>query len=120
MLFNKIATYVLPIGDIVHSTKMTDTLYQVTLDCLRDSFEPMQLSSPDAAKIYRGDGFQVQFSNPRDALKQTLLLKLALHSCAVSPKPILTTLSLAFGDYTKLDENRIHLQDLFLSALVGA
>lgn len=91
-------------GDIVHSTKMTDTLYQATLDSLRDSFERMQLGSPDAAQIYRGDGFQVQFTKPRDALKHTLLLKLSLHSCALSSKPILTTLSLAFGDYSKLDE----------------
>ncbi len=90
-------------GDIVHSTKMTDTLYQATLDSLRDSFERMQLSSPHAAEIYRGDGFQVQFTNPSDALKHTLLLKLSLHSCTLSSKPILTTLSLAFGEYTKLD-----------------
>ena len=82
---------------------MTDTLYQATLDSLHDSFARMQLSSPCAAEIYRGDGFQVQFTDLSDALKQTLLLKLALHSCTLSSKPILTTLSLAFGEYSKLD-----------------
>lgn len=84
-------------GDIVNSTKMSSDTYNKVISTLNTLFENANAQFNAVGEIYRGDGFQVQYPDPFDAIKSTLLLKLALHSAHFSDKPIQCTLSLAFG-----------------------
>ncbi len=89
-------------GDIVNSTQMSNAQYQATLTELKQLIDDIQNTGYAAGEVYRGDAFQIQFSDPVVALKESLLLKIALQSSAVSDKPIHCTLSLAYGNADKI------------------
>lgn len=89
-------------GDIVSSTKMSPTTYSQMLVFLQSLLNNAEESCQAQGEIYRGDGFQLHYPNPGCAIKNTLLIKLALHLSALSDKPILSTLSLAFGEHDRL------------------
>lgn len=91
-------------GDIVNSTKMSKQTYADVIKSLKGFLQDAHENYGAVGEIYRGDEFQIQYPNPIDALKSTLLIKLALHLSAYSTKPIQCTLSLAYGDYETYDE----------------
>ena len=91
-------------GDIVNSTKMSKQVYADVIKSLKGFLQDVNTNYAAAGEIYRGDEFQIQYPIPADALKSTLLIKLALHLSEHSTKPILCTLSLAYGDYDTYDE----------------
>lgn len=84
-------------GDIVNSTKMSKDTYSSVIKRLNALLQDVNDQFNANGEIYRGDEFQIQYPNPVDALKSTLLLKLALHLATFSEKPIQCTLSLAYG-----------------------
>ncbi len=84
-------------GDLVHSMKMDPTTYHDTLVCLKRLLKSAQLQCHAVGEIYRGDGFQIEYPHPVQALESALAIKLALHAAEFSKKPVQCTLSLAFG-----------------------
>lgn len=84
-------------GDLVHSTKMSNETYSNVIDSLKGFLDEANVKFNAIGEIYRGDEFQIQYPEPIYALKNTLLIKLALHLSKFSPKPIQCTLSLAYG-----------------------
>ncbi|MDC2887723.1 MarR family transcriptional regulator [Psychrosphaera algicola] len=86
-------------GDIVNSTKMSKETYSEVIKQLTSLLQDVNVQFNAVGEIYRGDEFQIQYPNPLDALKSTLLIKLALHLATFSEKPIQCTLSLAYGEY---------------------
>lgn len=91
-------------GDLVRSTKMSNDIYAGAISSLKRSFKEAKSKHQASGEIYRGDGFQVQFPDPIYALEYTLTIKLALQSAKFSDKPVLCTMSLAYGSYDFLDE----------------
>ncbi|MDO6427916.1 hypothetical protein Q4489_12880 [Thalassotalea sp. 1_MG-2023] len=86
-------------GDLVNSSKMSTTTYSQVVDHLNDLLQDSQKKYQASGEIYRGDEFQIHYPEPIDALKSTLLIKLALHIAQYVDKPIQCTLSLAYGSY---------------------
>lgn len=90
-------------GDIVRSTKMTESQYQKVIQLLREQISILKDTGGAQGQQYRGDEFQVQFSRPEEALKQTILLKLQLVISPVLHEPVSCTLSLAYGKHSVMD-----------------
>ena len=91
-------------GDIVNSTKMSNETYSEVIHSLKGFLREVKQKYQAIGEVYRGDEFQIQYPDPIDALKSTLLIKLALHLSKFSPKPIQCTLSLAYGRYEIYDK----------------
>jgi len=91
-------------GDIVNSTKMSNETYSEVIHNLKGFLREVKQKYHAIGEVYRGDEFQIQYPDPIDALKSTLLIKLALHLAKFSPKPIQCTLSLAYGRYDIYDK----------------
>lgn len=91
-------------GDIVNSTKMSNETYSEVIHSLKGFLREVKQKYQAIGEVYRGDEFQIQYPDPIDALKSTLLIKLALHLSKFSPKPIQCTLSLAYGRYDIYDK----------------
>tara|TARA_R110000737_G_scaffold61057_2_gene88006 strand:- start:7393 stop:8031 length:639 start_codon:yes stop_codon:yes gene_type:complete len=91
-------------GDLVNSTKMSNVTYAEVINSLKGLLQEVNEKYQAIGEIYRGDEFQIQYPDPINALKSTLLIKLALHLSKFSPKPIQCTLSLAYGAYDIYDK----------------
>lgn len=91
-------------GDIVNSTKMSNQLYQATLEKLKDLLQQVNTQLQASGDIYRGDEFQIQYPDPLSAIKSALSIKLSLYLSSTTQRPIQSTLSLAYGDYEILAE----------------
>ncbi|OHU88464.1 MULTISPECIES: hypothetical protein [Pseudoalteromonas] len=87
-------------GDLVNSSKMKPNTYTEAISILKSIMRLADERYGAKGEIYRGDEFQIQFPNPSHAIGCTLLLKLALHCAPQTDKPILSTLSLAYGEQT--------------------
>ena len=91
-------------GDLVNSTKMSEEVYSGVINNLKALLVEANKKYQATGEVYRGDEFQIQYPNPIDAFKSTLLIKLALHLSTYSSKPIQCTLSLAYGSYAFYDK----------------
>ena len=91
-------------GDIVNSTKMSTQTYSNVIQSLKAIINQIHEKYGAVGEIYRGDEFQIQFPNPLHAIECTLLIKLSLHAAKFSNKPIQSTLSLAYGNYSQLND----------------
>lgn len=91
-------------GDLVNSTKMSEEVYAGVINSLKALLVEANEKYQATGEVYRGDEFQIQYPDPIDALKSTLLIKLALHLSTYSSKPIQCTLSLAYGSYAFYDK----------------
>ena len=89
-------------GDLVSSTKMTNETYTNAIDSIKSHLKTANEKYHAIGEVYRGDEFQIQYPDPIQALKSTLLIKLALHLASFS-KPIQCTLSLAYGRHNIYD-----------------
>ncbi|WP_286235418.1 hypothetical protein [Thalassotalea sediminis] len=85
-------------GDIVNSTKMPQQQYKNVIQSLQALLKQTEAQYQACGEIYRGDEFQIQYPNPFDAIKSSLLIKLALIS-EDTKVPVQCTLSLAYGHY---------------------
>mgnify|MGYP003666302999 CR=1 FL=1 len=90
-------------GDLVSSTKMTNETYTNAIDSIKSHLKTANEKYHAIGEVYRGDEFQIQYPDPIQALKSTLLIKLALHLASFSTKPIQCTLSLAYGRHNIYD-----------------
>ncbi|BFM08708.1 hypothetical protein [Halioxenophilus aromaticivorans] len=91
-------------ADLVHSTKLPKGVYKDTLALLSALLKAEQKRCGADSEIYRGDGFQVRYTNPLQALESTLAIKLGLHAAECAAKPILCTMALAFGEDDACDD----------------
>lgn len=91
-------------GDLVRSTKMSEQEYLDAISGLKQLMLEAKSKHQAAGDIYRGDGFQIQFPEPQFALEYALIIKLALQGASISQKPVMCTLSLAYGRYQTLSE----------------
>lgn len=91
-------------GDLVNSTKMSAAAYSSVIDELERLIQAAHADYNANGEIYRGDGFQIQFPNPLNAITTTILIKLALHLSDASTKPVQCTLSLAYGEHDIYDK----------------
>jgi predicted DNA-binding protein YlxM (UPF0122 family) len=90
-------------GDLVNSTKMSQEQYTKVLNNLKGLLKQTAAKYNANGEIYRGDEFQIHYPDPAQAIKSTLLIKLALYLSSVTPKPLHCTLSLAFGHFDTFD-----------------
>ncbi|GAB3002856.1 hypothetical protein [Psychrosphaera aestuarii] len=81
-------------GDVVHSSKMSSRQYSQTIETLKKLILAEYKKSNARGDIYRGDEFQLHYSQPKCALTSALRFKLNI-PC---------TLSLAFGPYDSFNE----------------
>ena len=91
-------------GDLVNSTKMTDEVYSDVITNLKGLLKTAHQKYQAIGEIYRGDEFQIQFPDPIHAIECTLLIKLSLQISKFSKKPLQSTLSLAYGSHSILDD----------------
>lgn len=87
-------------ADIVHSTQMGSKIYSDAVANLQTLISQAEHRYQGAGDIFRGDEFQIQYTSPELALKSALLIKLAL---MFSSPTIQCTMSLAYGNYDRLD-----------------
>lgn len=85
-------------GDIVNSTQLSSDEYANTIAYLNELMKNSEQKYKAKGNIYRGDEFQIQYPDPISALTSSLLIKLGLHNSPHTSKPILCTLSLAYGE----------------------
>lgn len=91
-------------GDLAHSTKMPTHIYTQTIELLQLQLTKVNDVYGANGEVYRGDAFQIQYPTLTNALKSTLLIKLALYTADFSDLPIAITLSLAYGEYDIYDK----------------
>lgn len=84
-------------GDIVSSTKMPATEYQLVINRLQRLIDQADEHFSASGQIFRGDAFQLHYTDIAQALKSTLLIKLGLYITEQVPSPVQCTLSLAYG-----------------------
>ncbi|MFC4699451.1 hypothetical protein ACFO4O_04680 [Glaciecola siphonariae] len=89
-------------SDLVHSTKMSEQTYKQAMDALRTELQRHNDAFNARFDIFRGDAFQVAYSNPIYAFKASLLTRLRLMHC-VSKHPIKLTQALVFGHQDKIE-----------------
>lgn len=84
-------------GDIVNSTKMPATEYQLVISRLQTLINQANDNYSASGQIFRGDAFQLHYTDAQQALKSTLLIKLGLYITEAASTPVTCTLSLAYG-----------------------
>lgn len=89
-------------ADVVHSTKLDDLQYQAMIRTLKLLLGTVATQTDVYSDIYRGDGFQAVFTNPKDAVRLSLVIKLGLLT-QIPDLSVSLTQSLAVGDYTSLN-----------------
>ncbi|CAM4092292.1 hypothetical protein [Pseudoalteromonas byunsanensis] len=85
-------------GDLVNSSKMLNEIHTDAITTIQGLLQSINEQHGATGEIYRGDEFQIQFPNAIHAITCTILIKLALHFKTRSDKPVLCTLSLAYGE----------------------
>ncbi|MBU3022916.1 hypothetical protein [Aestuariibacter sp. A3R04] len=67
-------------GDLVQSTKLEATAYQAIIDAMEAYFQTLHQHHGVDYEIYRGDGFQLVFTQPEAAITVMIQTKLFLNS----------------------------------------
>lgn len=84
-------------GDLVDSTRLTTEHYEQTISGLRELFKQISSQTGCEYELYRGDGFQLVFAEPRKAIAQLFTIRLYLNS-QLNSIAVNCTLSLAYGE----------------------
>lgn len=88
-------------ADLVNSTKLDKQAYLNVIDYLKSLLSPLLDDEKISFEIFRGDSFQVVFTDPVNAMRISLMIKLALLAGAHA-QSIKVTQSLAIGTYDHL------------------
>ena len=89
-------------ADLVDSTHMSSSTYHNVIQQLNSYLSLIASEHKGTGELYRGDAFQIQFTDPFAAIKTTLLIKLGLYTAEYTDQPVLCTMSLAYGQATDL------------------
>lgn len=90
-------------SDLVHSTKMSPSIYSGVIDALKYQLTNAQATCGARFDIFRGDAFQVVYTAPKFAVRAGLLTRLKLLHC-IEGSPIGVTQAIAFGHQIKIDD----------------
>ncbi|MBU2976908.1 hypothetical protein [Alteromonas sp. C1M14] len=91
-------------GDLVNSTKLSTEQYQYTISTLTGYLETIGTTTLCDFALYRGDGYQIVFTDPTYAAAHLLQLKLFLNS-QLDGLQVDCTQSLAYGEGTHTKGN---------------
>ncbi|MEG3768187.1 hypothetical protein [Alteromonas sp. 14N.309.X.WAT.G.H12] len=86
-------------GDLVNSTKLSAEDYKYTISAFSDYLSTISGKTPCDFALYRGDGYQIVFTDPQYAVAHLLQIKLFLNS-QLNDLQVDCTQSLAYGDGT--------------------
>ncbi len=90
--------------DIVHSTKLEAKAYACVMKTLQQLLKSHEVRYQCQSEIFRGDSFQVLYTDINDAMTSTLSLRLYLQSGIDCPS-IKLTQSLAIGSVEQTSKN---------------
>jgi len=106
--------YAVLTSDIVHSTKLEAKTYALVMKTLQKLLKSHEVRYQCKSEMFRGDSFQVLYTNINDAMKSVLSLRLYLQSGIECPS-IKLTQSLAIGNVEQTSENlSISLGEAFI------
>ncbi|MFW8589718.1 hypothetical protein ACOI22_02835 [Glaciecola sp. 2405UD65-10] len=90
-------------SDIVASTKLSKALRSEAVASIKDCYSKALVNQYDQFDFFRGDAYQVLYSQAQNSLKQSLLTKLFLMS--MLPQEISVTQSIALGHTSNIETN---------------
>lgn len=86
-------------GDLVESTRLSSTHYAQTINALTTVLNHLQEQTGCTYELFRGDGFQVVFPDPKHAIHALFTIRLYLNS-QISEVAVNCTQALAYGEGT--------------------
>ncbi|WP_416307476.1 MarR family transcriptional regulator [Neptunicella sp. SCSIO 80796] len=110
MAYRNIIVIAVLTGDLVDSTQLDKQAYATSLKVMETLFKQFSDAYQARYELYRGDAFQLVFTQPQFVMRCAIMLKLALHSHAELPHPVRVNLSVGLGDYKFLDDKNSRSQ----------
>lgn len=97
-------------GDLVDSTQLNKQTYVTSLKIMEELYQQFTDAYQSTYELYRGDAFQLVFTQPQFVMRCAIMLKLALYSHADLSHSVKVNLSVGLGDYTFLDKKNSRSQ----------